>query len=110
MMNKHLIVSGIAVLLICVGLSGCEQVSNIGRDSRFVGKWTNIYTIEFFSDGTCAYIGGISATWDIKDGKLVINFSEGIVSYNFVFSDNNNKLTLEGGGGFLAGNGDYTKQ
>ena len=27
-MIKYLIVSGIAVLLICVGLSGCEEISN----------------------------------------------------------------------------------
>lgn len=32
-MNKHLIVSGIAVLFICVGLSGCTEQSTVTDDS-----------------------------------------------------------------------------
>lgn len=30
-MNKHLIILSIAVLLICVGLSGCEELSDIKK-------------------------------------------------------------------------------
>jgi len=32
-MNKHLIVSGIVVLLICVGLSGCTEQAAIKQEN-----------------------------------------------------------------------------
>ena len=35
-MNRYLIVSGIAVLLICVGLSGCEDLSSTDYGSDYV--------------------------------------------------------------------------
>ncbi len=46
-MNKHLLVSGIAVLLICVGLSGCtEQTNNeddntISEYDSFIGNFNS---------------------------------------------------------------------
>jgi len=96
-MKKQLIIIGIVALLVCVGLSGCEQLS---RDNRFVGTWKgnlDYSIITFFSDGTFTSGAGLfagSGTWEIKDGKLVLNAPNGAVSFNFVFSNNDNTLTL----------------
>ncbi|EMR73541.1 hypothetical protein MBGDN05_00777 [Thermoplasmatales archaeon SCGC AB-539-N05] len=38
-MNKKLLIVGIAVLLICVGLSGCTQESTVTDESKIVGFW-----------------------------------------------------------------------
>ena len=41
-MNRYLIVLGIAVLLICVGLGGCnEQTGMSSEENKFVGTWEN---------------------------------------------------------------------
>lgn len=72
-MNKHLLIFGIAVLLGCVGLSGCNDNQG-GGDNRFVGAWkADEYgiTITMFSDGTCSY-GFNRGVWKLKDGKLVL--------------------------------------
>jgi hypothetical protein len=76
-----------------------ESTSGIGRDNRFIGTWksTTTTSITCFSGGTSIYtqsrISG-SGTWEIKNGKSVLTESGGSVSYNFVFSNNNNVLTL----------------
>ena len=113
-MNKHLLVSGIAVLLICVGLSGCtDTVTNIGLDSRFTGTWQeqqfHIGYFTFFSDGTGS-MSGLSSIWDLKSGKLVITTVEGeyTLTYDYVFSNNDNTLTLTDVG--LGTSMIYTKQ
>jgi hypothetical protein len=111
-MKKQLIILGIIALLVCVGLSGCTQVSNSinPEKNKFVGTWTYRYTTTgiasnysityyFFSDGTCSY-QGTGGTWDIKDGKLVVDFNENgnpqSFVYSYLFSENNTKLTLNG--------------
>jgi len=108
-MNKHLIVIGIVVILLVVGLCGCNEISNPltgNDDSRFVGTWKTEpgLTITFFSDGTGSFTG-LGFNWEIKDGKLVRETDvTGVLStevYDFQFSDNDTTLTLTnvGGGG-----------
>ncbi len=95
-MNKHLIVSGIAVLLICVGLSGC-----VDEENKIVGEWIDQDgdTHHFFSDGTYNSISGSatqSGMWELKDEKLVFTTLGGTITYNYSFSNNDKTLTLSG--------------
>ena len=99
-MNKHLLILGIVILLLAVGLSGCEEVSSFTCDNRLVGIWeskeTYMKNIMFFPDGT--WVAERSdGTWNIEDGKLVIikGVNTGIVyTYDYSFSDDN-MLTLK---------------
>ena len=102
-MNKHLISLGMAILLICLGLSGCTQEDDA---EKFIGTWQlregfpgGSYT--FFSNGTCNFENE-GGTWEIEDGVIITNISNGLVVYNwnYEFSDNYTQLTLipvEGG-------------
>ena len=91
-MNKKLILIGIALILVSIGLSGCNEVQNpFDTDrNRFVGTWKSedkSEVITFFSDNT--FSGGTSAsgTWELKDGKLVISLSGGefVDTYDYIF-------------------------
>lgn len=100
-MNKNLIIFGIAVLLICVGLSGCDtQQGDSSELARFVGTWRcqhygTVLTITCFSDGTCSW-NGLSGFYELKDGKFVCDLpSHGIThTYEYSFSNNDKTLTL----------------
>jgi len=118
-MNKHLIVLGIAVLLICVGLSGCEELNTendgntVSQSDRFIGTWKNegnsYEIITLFSDGACSYLG-ISGFWELKDGKLVLDlYTSGLtITYDYYFSEEYTKLNLRQVGGDNYST--YTKQ
>jgi hypothetical protein len=101
-MKKQLIIIGILALLVSVGLSGCSQISNPlnSEKNKFVGTWkVNEATNIFFSDGTCTF-SGVSGTWEIKDGLLVITIISEMPSvFSFVFSNNDRTLTLNPVGG-----------
>ena len=97
-MKKQLVIIGIAVILITVGLSGCNEENNTlnPEKSKFVGTWQNSTSmvIDLFSDGTCTYLS-INGTWDLKDGILGFELSTGsIIHYRYKFSNNNRTLTL----------------
>ncbi len=94
---------GILVLIVIVGLSGCNQVSNRLNPDRdkFLGTWKvvkfnnsttsgEVYT--FFSDGTVG-ITDTMGTWEFKDGKLVLDFDIHQYVYSYSFSDNDRTLT-----------------
>lgn len=81
-MNRHLIVLEIAVLLTCVGLSGCSEQSS--EESKFVGTWIdNTGEIDIFhEDGIVTasieddqgnYLHG-TGTWKLENERLVIAF------------------------------------
>ena len=111
-MNKHLLVSGIAVLIICVGLSGCtEQPNNeddntISEYDRFVGTWMyeeigGIYI--FSSDGTFSFDAPgekNEGTYEIRDEKLWFTYTfppelEGEVEgFDYSFSDNDTTFII----------------
>jgi hypothetical protein len=106
-MKQLLIASGITALLLCVGLSGCDQQNNTldQEKTRFLGTWQNItttytQTLFFNSNGTCSHhigVGNIfNGVWDLKEGNLVINLTSiGLYSeYYYEFSNNDNTLTL----------------
>ena len=108
-MNKKLIIFGVAVLLICVGLSGCNELTGgqSSEEQKFVGTWKSdnpsaphalagISKIDFFSDGTFTSGGFLAGVYDIKDGKLVLTMGEGalVFPFDYYFSNSGNRLTL----------------
>jgi hypothetical protein len=103
-MKKQLAIIGLVALLVSVGLSGCNEVSNTlnPEKNKFVGTWLtdeNIIGLIFFSDGTGSYANVISTRWDIKDGKLVVILSDDslTLTYSYAFSNNDKTLTLTSG-------------
>lgn len=107
-MKKQLVIIGIVALLVSVGLSGCNQVSNTINPERgkFVGTWKGIEIYMGYSSNvslTCLSDGTFSAgkllisggTWDLIDNKFILKFSEsGISTYDYVFSNNDKSLNL----------------
>jgi uncharacterized protein YceK len=115
-MKKQLVIIGIVAILVTIGLSGCEDINkNINPEkNKFVGTWQNTTldfttTINLFSDGTCSYMG-LAGTWDVKDSKFVMDFTDTGVAwtYNYVFSNNDSTLSLTTTAGGLTQV--YTKQ
>jgi hypothetical protein len=102
-MKNQLVIIGIVAILVCVGLSGCNKVSNTlnPEKSKFVGTWINATspytTIKLLSDGTCSY-SSYTGTWDLKNGKLVIELQSVTapftLTYNYIFSNNDRTLSL----------------
>jgi len=115
-MNKHLIVSGIVVLLICVGLSGCNEQQKSDDTSKFLGAWevikhfnpdnTLIVTFTFYNNDTAKTVsnytmGDIQIQWfnyEIDNGGLCLTpqgLSESYaICYGYDFSNNYMTLTL----------------
>ncbi|MCK5031160.1 MAG: hypothetical protein KAR64_06810 [Thermoplasmatales archaeon] len=111
-MNKHLIVSGMAVLLICVGLGGCTESNNSFKsdEDRISGTWviselyegsTRTITYIFLPDKTYEVIGtykedteSYNGTWEILDYKLVVTIEGQTQTGNYKFSNNDKTLTI----------------
>lgn len=112
-MKKPLEIMGIIAILISIGLSGCNQNSNTLNPERnkFVGSWDNSNQSDspwtLFSDSTWTH-GLQTGTWDLKNGKFIVDSQSGISAvYTYVFSNNEKTLTL-----ILSGQNDsevYTK-
>jgi hypothetical protein len=98
---------------VCVGLSGCNQISNVflTDKDKLVGTWTSegIWldvptAITFSSNGTIKIevkIGTINFSmsegrWDINDGILMMEIVELIppTNYTYQFSEDNRILTI----------------
>ena len=90
-MNKHLIIIGIAVLLICVGLSGCNEIENdLKQDEEEKDGNGNTSDNDFGDDEndwldteTVIVSGvGVNKTVNILDKsvKLVVSGSDNIVT------------------------------
>jgi len=71
-MKKHLIVIGTAVLLLVVGLSGCNELNPLSSEvDRFVVTWKDEHCaiITFFPDGE--WVG--SGVWISPIGEMTGN-------------------------------------
>jgi len=97
-MKKQIVISGIAILFIVVGLSGCFDSDNSNSElNKFVGTWKlegleqNTYT--FFSDGTGSGMGD-SIEWEIGDGKLEVYWLDRAINLTFDYEFLNNDETL----------------
>ena len=99
-MKKQLVIIWILALLVTVGLSGCNEVSNTLNPEikKFVGTWQNITTniippenetltttktYTFFSDETFIEYNN-TGHYEIKDDKLVMYYGEVIgIAFNY---------------------------
>ena len=115
-MNKHLIPLGIAVLLICVGLSGCTDspTNDLSAEEKimFIGIWAveepedEIYntTWTFYDNDTIKVTFdlqgqplGYWGTYQIENGQLYLTSpvtTPPTATYDYEFSDGDNRLTL----------------
>ena len=104
-MKKQLVIVGIVALLVCVGLSGCNYITS--DKNKFIGTWIGPLSLEytgatilenitliFISDGTLSEGITSGGTWDIKDGKLVINDGIGMRVFSYSFSNGDKSLIL----------------
>ncbi|MCX6666378.1 MAG: hypothetical protein NT038_10060 [Euryarchaeota archaeon] len=110
-MKKELLLFGIVFLLVCVGLSGCNSPTN--DKEKFLDYWQGSFLDPiwiFYDDGRFLSVYGSSpekivfdgsktkthGTWDIKDGKLSINYEDKAIAfiYDYSFSNNDNTVNL----------------
>ena len=98
-MKKQFMIIGIVTLLVCVGLSGCNDESNTQNTdkAKFIGTWktSDNGTLVFFSDGRST-IFAVNGTWELKDGHLVLASSDLDVqtTCSYIFSNSDRTLTL----------------
>jgi len=105
-MKKQLVIIGIVAILVTVGLSGCNDVSDTspgittaGKD-KFVGHWmeksNSNNVVDFFSNGTCKFINNLISTWNLTNDRLTITFpnSTGADPQQFSYEFSNNYKTL----------------
>ena len=112
-MKKNLILFGVAVLLVCVGLSGCNElgVDGLTDEEKIIGSWkgeltyedvTAILSYTFLSDKTFFLhltaqdetITRNSGNWKILDNKLVMTVEGEMVTMDYIFSNNDKTLTI----------------
>ncbi|GAH17355.1 unnamed protein product [marine sediment metagenome] len=99
MKKKLLIVGIVAILLICVGLSGCnEQSSESSEENKFLGTWINdVGEITIFHENgtTTSILGDLqgTGTWKLENDSLIITFGL-ILTFDYSFSNNDETLTL----------------
>ena len=105
-MNHNFLAIGIAILLLCNWLSGCNTRYNIeiNVDDRFVGTWEgkddsgDNLTIIFSSGGTFNTNLGEKGEYKITDEKLEMIVMTGdlkaVITYNYSFLNNNATLSL----------------
>lgn len=112
-MKKHLMLIGTIAILVCIGLSGCNQISNLflSDEDKFVGTWNtdeiwmDVPTVlKFFSNGTITAIVELGifdftisdGNWDMHDGTLTMEIGDLIsqTTYSYQFSEDDRKLTL----------------
>ena len=99
-MKKQIVILGIIVILIFVGFSGCFGNENKSEEDKFVGTW-NHGTLPtgrpliFKSNGNCNFLGE-QAMWEVKDEKLVVNYTnfENEIIFDYEFLDDNKVLIL----------------
>ena len=113
-MKKHLII-GIAFLLICVVLSGCNEQqtttnSEKSDEDRITGTWfiselfennTRTITYIFSPDTTYKVIGtyknyteSFNGTWKIENNKLIVTIEGRTLIGDYQFSNNDKTLTI----------------
>jgi hypothetical protein len=111
-MKKQLVIIGILALLVSVGLSGCNEISNVflTDEGRLIGTWnsegiwSDIPTvIVFSSNGTFKSIINFlefqtisEGKWDMNDGTITMEIVDLIPStnYTYQFSEDYRTLTL----------------
>ncbi len=111
-MKKYFVVLGVIVLVVCVGLSGCNQISNLflSDEDKFVGLWESEgfldvpTVIGFSSNGTLSItvqmglinFSSSGGSWELQEGILTMELEDLILltTYTYQFEADNTKLTL----------------
>jgi len=110
-MKKQLIIVGITMVLITIGLSGCEQQKSNDETSRFIGSWSysEIESIQFlwtFNDNRTIAISVYYVNTSTYDPPYWVNFEiknnqlcmpTGCYDYKFFNNYNNFNLTAKSG-------------
>jgi uncharacterized membrane protein len=113
-MKKQLIIVGIIVLLVTVGLSGCEQQKSNDDKKKFIGTWKylennqteNLWT--FYNNGMLKVVANYlyddfhnNTAWGtfwVEDNKLYMktthNGEEYTDYYDYKFSNNNKRVNF----------------
>jgi len=109
-MKKQLMIVGIIVILLAVGLSGCNENTSNSDEDKLVGTWTRkdmyngsiritnyiFYTNKTFKI-TVSYkseVFDFNGTWNITDNKIFLISEERTLTANYKFSEFNNDKTL----------------
>ena len=98
-MKKQLLIIGIIVLLIAVGLSGCNKSNQSNDKSKFIGTWEYVnntyFTMRyvFYENNTVLQTSSITMNisywynYEINDGEICFEFIEtkapGCMPYSF---------------------------
>lgn len=112
--RKQFVIIGIVALLICVGLSGCNQISNVflTDEDKLVGTWNSdgiwldVPTVlEFSSNGTFKIDIGIpnspinfslnEGKWNMNDGVIMMEIADLIPPSNYTYKFSEDSRTLE---------------
>ena len=101
-MKKQFTFIGIFIILISLGLSGCNQESNTlnHEKNKFIGTWQNTTgnittTIILYSNDSCSF-STFTGIWSLKNGTLVMEVPDKylIFTFNYAFSNNDKTLSL----------------
>jgi hypothetical protein len=112
--RKQFVIIGIVLLIVCVGLSGCNQISNVflTDKDKLVGTWnTNGIWLDvptvivFSSNGTFKIDVGIpnspinfslnEGKWNMNDGILAMEIVGFIPLNNYTYKFSEDNKTLE---------------
>ena len=111
-MKKQIVIIGIVALLVSVGLSGCNEISNIflTDEDKLIGTWNSegIWldvptVIMFSSNGTFkstidfpVFQTISEGIWEMNDGIITMEIVDinSPTNYTYQFSEDNRTLTL----------------
>lgn len=99
-MKKQLVIIGITLILITVGLSGCDstkQLTGQTPDQIIIGTWNseNIGYVTFYTNHSLKIITQSYLIWgeyEITDDQLFLTYQSQTRVFQYSFTDNNNKL------------------
>ena len=125
-MKKQILIIGIIIILLIIGLNGCEENTSNSDEDKIIGTWigsqpfqgsTRNISITFLSNKTFKTVGTYqgqtiigNGTWKIVNDKLIIDITEPtkrLSSSKYNFSNNFNTLTITDSTGTTM---DFTKQ
>jgi hypothetical protein len=112
--KKKLLIMGSCFLLLCIGLSGCNQISNLflSDEDKFLGSWDSQGLIEIEFPTVITFYANSSfkmeiemgtyhlsldgGDWTLDNGVVTMELSEALdrTEYTYKFADDNTKLTL----------------
>ena len=114
-MKKNLLLLGSCFLLLCIGLSGCNTISNLflSDEDKFLGSWETqglVIEIEFptvitfYTNNSFKleietppyHLSLDDGEWTLKNGVLTMELTDALdrTEYTYNFTDDNTKLTL----------------